>query len=240
MSLISSLKSQVSCQILPKYNHLIILSNKLLSKNVFYCNSYFIFGFKFRNPLFISFMRIQYNSPVILTFAIICTVLRFIEELTGSGMMMNWFALMPDRVMHGSNYYPTLVTYALGHASLDHLLGNMSLLLLTGPAVEERIGGRQTFWLIIATALLSGIIQVFAFKEGLIGASGVVFMFIVLSSFANARSGVIPLTFILVVLLFVGKEILSSMKEDEVSQFAHIAGGVIGSIYGIGRQYKTV
>lgn len=186
----------------------------------------------------VSFMKIQYNSPVILTFALICTGLRFFEEITGSGLMMNWFALIPERVSHSSSHYPTLISYALGHASIDHLLGNMSLLLLTGPAVEERIGSKQTLLMIVACALISGLVQFFIFKEGLIGASGVVFMFIVLSSFANAKSGVIPLTFILVVLLFLGKEILHSMKQDEVSQFAHIAGGLIGGLYGISRQYN--
>jgi membrane associated rhomboid family serine protease len=57
-------------------------------------------------------------------------------------------------------------------------------------------------------------------------------MFIVLVSFADAKDGTIPLTFILVVLFFVGKEIMSSIGNDNVSQYAHIAGGVLGGVFG--------
>jgi membrane associated rhomboid family serine protease len=59
-------------------------------------------------------------------------------------------------------------------------------------------------------------------------------MLILLVSFTNVRSGEIPITFILVTLLFVGKEVLQALKIDQVSQFAHIIGGVCGSMFGFG------
>jgi hypothetical protein len=39
-------------------------------------------------------------------------------------------------------------------------------------------------------------------------------------------------TFILVALLFIGKEIIQSLNTDQISQFAHIIGGVCGSFFG--------
>ena len=86
--------------------------------------------------------------------------------------------------------------------------------------------------MIAATALITGLINVLFFSTGLLGASGIVFMLILLVSFTNVTDGKIPLTFILVALLFVGKEVIQSMQADHVSQAAHIIGGLCGSFFG--------
>ena len=78
----------------------------------------------------------------------------------------------------------------------------------------------------------------FFFSTGLYGASGIVFMLILLSSLSRVKSGHIPLTFILVVALFLGKEILNSLRPDGVSQFAHIVGGLCGSVFGFLKREK--
>ena len=57
-------------------------------------------------------------------------------------------------------------------------------------------------------------------------------MFIILSSFTNGRAGTIPLTFVLVALLYLGEEVISSFEDDNISQFGHILGGVIGGGFG--------
>jgi len=86
--------------------------------------------------------------------------------------------------------------------------------------------------MIIITALVTGLLNISFFDTGLLGASGIVFMLILLVSFTNVKGGQIPLTFILVAILFVGKEVMHSLSADQVSQFAHIIGGVCGSIFG--------
>jgi membrane associated rhomboid family serine protease len=64
------------------------------------------------------------------------------------------------------------------------------------------------------------------------GASGVVFMMILLSSFTNFSHGEIPLTFILVLILYLGVQLYNSFGSDNISQFAHIIGGLCGSFFG--------
>lgn len=85
--------------------------------------------------------------------------------------------------------------------------------------------------MILVTAFVTGLLQIAFFNHALLGASGVAFMLILLSSFTNNGGG-IPLTFILVVILFLGKEVLNSFGADQVSQFAHIIGGILGGIFG--------
>lgn len=42
----------------------------------------------------------------------------------------------------------------------------------------------------------------------------------------------IPLTFIIVLIMYVGKEVINIFTVDNVSQFAHLVGGACGSIFG--------
>jgi len=68
---------------------------------------------------------------------------------------------------------------------------------------------------------------------GIMGASGIVFMLIVLSAFTNIQQGKIPLTLILVVICYLGNEVLTGvLSTDNISQFGHIAGGIMGMIWG--------
>lgn len=123
-------------------------------------------------------------------------------------------------------------SHVLGHQNLAHLMGNMTFILLLGPMVEERYGSGKTLLMILATAFITGFVNILFFNTGLMGASGVVFMLIVLVSFTNVNKGEIPLTFILVAILFLGKEIEGSLYNDNVSQFAHIVGGICGALFG--------
>ena len=98
--------------------------------------------------------------------------------------------------------------------------------------MEEKYGSKNILLMMLFTAVLTGVFQIILFDSGLLGASGIVFMFIVLVSFADAQKGSIPLTFILVVIFFVGKEVLSGFENNQVSEYAHIAGGFFGGLFG--------
>ncbi len=68
------------------------------------------------------------------------------------------------------------------------------------------------------------------------GGSGIAFMLILLSSFSNFKSGEIPLTFIFITVLFIGSEVMATLKVDRISQFSHLAGGFVGAAYGFIRK----
>ena len=128
----------------------------------------------------------------------------------------------------------TLLTHAAGHTSWAHLFANFSFILLIGPMLEESYGSLALLVMIAITALVTGVLNVLLFPDSLMGASGVVFMMILLASFTNFSKGEIPLTFILVVILYLGDQLLKSMGSgpQNVSYFAHIAGGFCGSLFG--------
>ncbi|MBK8701667.1 MAG: rhomboid family intramembrane serine protease [Saprospiraceae bacterium] len=175
--------------------------------------------------------RLKYNSPVILSYALLCSLVFFLDRFTGKELMPLFTLYNQTNFMNPLAIF-RLVSHIAGHISLDHLLGNMTFVLLIGPIVEEKYGSGLTLIMLLTTAVITGILNILFFQTGLIGASGIVFMLIVLVSFTNVDNGQIPLTFILIAMLFVGKEILNGIWDDGISQFAHIMGGICGGVFG--------
>ena len=136
--------------------------------------------------------------------------------------------------------YVRLFGHVLGHSSYSHYMGNMLLLLLVGPPVEDRFGSRNTLIYIAITALVTGVVQLVFFPgTALMGASGVVFMLIVLSSFTENRKDGIPVTMVVVVVLYLGRELIDGLLvQDNVSQITHIVGGLCGLAFGLSGQRK--
>ncbi|MGB4958995.1 MAG: rhomboid family intramembrane serine protease [Saprospiraceae bacterium] len=176
-------------------------------------------------------LKIKWNSPVILSFALICTGV-YIADMLTVGHLMPLFTVYPTIDWSNPFSIISLVTHMFGHGSLAHLLGNLTFILLLGPIIEEKYGSSRLIYMILTTALVTGVINILFFDTGLMGASGIVFMLILLVSFTNVTSGEIPVTFILVALLFIGKELLQSVEINQVAESAHIIGGICGSIFG--------
>ena len=66
------------------------------------------------------------------------------------------------------------------------------------------------------------------------GASGIVFMMIAMASLSGMKNGCIPITLVLVLLLYLGGEIVDGITlRDNVSQLTHIVGGICGALLGI-------
>lgn len=175
--------------------------------------------------------RISYNAPVVLTFALAAVGVFILGEAVSKELIVRWFVAKPR--LHDTGDYVALVSHILGHKDWNHLLSNFMLILLLGPLLEERFGSGKLLGMILVTALATGLINLAIFDTGLLGASGIVFMMILLASTANIRQGAIPLTFIAVAVIYLGGEIVRALdKEDQISQMAHLIGGVAGAIFG--------
>ena len=144
-------------------------------------------------------MKISFNSPVVLVFALIsCAVLLITHHL--DAQFTNTYFVCPSTFDFGDPWdYFRIFSHILGHANWDHYIGNFSFILLIGPILEEKYGSRDLIFMMLVTAVVTGILNVLLWDSGLLGASGIVFMMILLGSLVNFRSGTIPLTFILIV-----------------------------------------
>ena len=178
-------------------------------------------------------LRLSFNAPATLAFAGLCLLIRLIDMLTGGEAVRLLFSVYRTSLSDPLAYVRCF-THVLGHAGWDHLLGNMMYILILGPMIEEKYGTANTVLIIAATAAVTGVINMVFFpRVALLGASGVVFAFILISSITVREDRTIPVTFILVALLYIGQQVYQGLfVKDNVSQMAHIAGGAVGSVLG--------
>ncbi len=177
-------------------------------------------------------MKIKYNAPVILTYSIaaICVL-----ASVSSGFSARYFSSPADFSFASPLFYVRLASYIAGHSGWQHLAGNLIVILLIGPLLEEKYGSGRLLEIILVTAVLTALLNTLLFSTSLAGGSGIAFMLIILSSFSNIRAREIPLTFIIIAGVFIGSEVAEIFKIDRISQFSHLAGGFVGAIYGFFR-----
>jgi membrane associated rhomboid family serine protease len=177
-------------------------------------------------------LKPSYNSPVILTFALAACAVMIGNNLSRGRLTPAFFAVYPGFDLTDPLWYFRLVSHVLGHKNWSHLVANFSVILLVGPALEEKYGSVKLIKMMLITALATGLLNAAFFSTGLLGASGLAFMMILLGSITNHKEGELPLTFVLVVILFLAKEVVQAFSQDDISQFAHIMGGICGGLFG--------
>jgi membrane associated rhomboid family serine protease len=185
-------------------------------------------------------MRIKYNAPTVLTYAFISALVLVLTQTIFRSLTGLWFMVPGKGGFSPGNlrHWVTLFTHVIGHADWSHLVSNFSFILLLGPILEESYGSWSLLFMILITALVTGLLNILLFSSSLLGASGVVFMMILLASFTNFNKGEIPLTFILVLALYLGRELFNSFGSNNISEFANIVGGFCGSLFGFFRPAK--
>lgn len=178
-------------------------------------------------------LRITFNAPVVLSLVAIsflATLLNYITDgASGRMLFMTYHSPLLSPLT-----WVRAITHIFGHADWSHLIGNMSYLLLLGPMLEEKYKSSTLAIVVVLTALATSLVNYIFFPYiALCGASGVVFAFILLSSFTSFKDGEIPLTFILVALFFLRQQVYEGITvQDNISNTAHIVGGIVGGITG--------
>lgn len=191
--------------------------------------------YKGQPPRRSSWFRVSFNAPVTLTFTAVCLLAFGLSLLTGNGSTRLLFSVYSAPWTDPLTYV-RLIGHVFGHITMQHMINNLIFILLLGPMLEEKYSSRVIFFVILITAAVSGLIHMLLFPRiVLLGASGVVFAFILLSSFTR-RTGdnTLPFTFILVFILYIGSELLNSLfVQDSISHLTHIIGGLVGSAVGL-------
>lgn len=178
-------------------------------------------------------LKISYNSPVVLGFTLICLISLVLSSITHGASNQLVFSVYRSSLLSPLTYI-RFFGHIFGHADWGHFVGNMTYILLLGPLLEEKYGKTDMIMIIAITALVTGLINFIFFPHVLLlGASGVVFAFILLSSFTGFQNGKIPLTFIIVALIYIGQQVYNGIFiNNNISELTHIIGGLIGSVFG--------
>ncbi len=178
-------------------------------------------------------MKIKLNSPLVLGFVFLSLAAMILNIVTGG--VSNRLVFMTYRSSLGDPLtYVRFFGHVLGHSGWQHYIGNMTYILLLGPMLEEKYGAKRLLGVIALTALITGLVNFFFFPHvAICGASGVVFAFILMTSFTGFKKGEIPITFILVAVVYLGQQVYDGLfVKDNISNMAHIVGGIVGAISG--------
>ncbi|MBQ9826541.1 MAG: rhomboid family intramembrane serine protease [Firmicutes bacterium] len=178
-------------------------------------------------------MKIKFNSPLILGFVFLSLAAMILNILTHGAsnrlVFMTYRSSLADPLT-----YVRFFGHVLGHAGWQHYIGNMTYILLLGPMLEEKYGAKRLLGVIALTALITGLVNFIFFpRVAICGASGVVFAFILMTSFTSFKKGEIPVTFILVAIVYLGQQVYDGLfVKDNISNMAHIVGGIVGAVSG--------
>lgn len=174
----------------------------------------------------------QYNSILILTYFFLSVgtlILKYITLGKSNVLLFSSYRSSPFNPLT----YIRLFTHILGHENWRHLSNNFLYILLIGPMLEEKYGTYNLLIMILITAGIIGIINSLLGNKRILGASGIVYMFIVMSSFVNIQAGKVPITLILIFIFYIANEIIDGIfKEDNISHLGHIIGAICGGVLG--------
>lgn len=179
-------------------------------------------------------LQFDYNSVVILTYLFISLGAWFLNTITRGGTNKLLFSNYRSSWLNPLTYV-RLFTHSIGHKDWDHFVSNFLYILLIGPMIEEKYGSINLVIMFLITSLVIALYNIIFDNNIILGASGNVYMLIVLSSFSNISEGKIPLTVIMICIFYVIGEIKSSLLERNSKTYhdGHLIGALCGLLFGI-------
>ena len=181
------------------------------------------------------------TNPVRWTYILIVSmfVVFVIQNITRSWI---FFAFIPA----SASRYPWMyVTSIFLHASIEHILVNMVVLLVFGTLLERRVGSMQFLLLFVLAGVIGNVgYQVTTTSQFTpsVGASGAIYgvmgALALLDPLQVVYLGFIfPLPIIVIMPLYALLDFLGLFTTDNVAHGAHLGGLVLGILYGIYLRY---
>ena len=98
--------------------------------------------------------------------------------------------------------YVRFIGHIFGHVGFEHFLGNITMLLIIGLMLEEKYGSYNILFVILTAALVTGIVRFIFFPMYSFWKPVECIAVILLSSFVSFKDGTIPMTFVLVAVIY--------------------------------------
>ena len=195
-------------------------------------------------------LKVSYDAPVTLTFVFVCAIIFLLNMFlaksgkslglekvfaspTGQAGVLPFIPGAPVSYVRllfyifGADFAGILAGLSSGAASI--FFTSLILILLLGPAMEERYGSVIIGIMMFVSALFSGVLNACFCETSLVGAAPVVFMMIFLNAFMAFSKKKIEVSFTAVMVAVV---ILMQLNgAGAVKIIICIAGGLCGSLF---------
>lgn len=180
---------------------------------------------------------VSFDSPVGLVLVILLVVMAIIERLVPS---IDWLFVCPCKAGNSAAFdyrnvadYFRILLYPFGFSSWNQLTANLVFILLLFPKIESVFGKLFSSMLVLITVAFAGVICVCFSNSVIYGTSGIVCMLLILAIFISADKRQIPLSYILLAVIYFAREIVSIIDTNTIEVFCHFAGSLASSLVGI-------
>ncbi len=190
-------------------------------------------------------IKVAYDAPVTLTFVIVCALIFLLNMLLAKSGKVTGFEKIFASPTNQAGVLPFIPSAPVSYVHLlfyifgsgasgvaygaSFLFTNLILIMLLGPAMEERYGSVIIGIMIFVSALFSGVLNACFCQASLVGAVPVVSMMIFLNVFMSFSKKKFPLSFAAVMVFFVLLQIFSGAGAVQI--IICIAGGLCGSLF---------
>lgn len=176
-------------------------------------------------------IKFDYNSQVIITYLLLSLGAWLLNAITRGKTNKLLFSSYRSSPINPFTYV-RLFTHSIGHKDWNHLVSNFLYILLIGPMIEEKYGSINLLMMLLITSLIIGLYNAIFSNYTILGASGNVYMLIILSSFSNIAEGKIPLTLVLIFLFYITTELKEGLVHGNKKVYHD--GHLLGALCGIG------
>lgn len=187
-----------------------------------------------------------FDAPVTIVFCLISVILFAFDTFVFKGTLNERIlsspttisGTLPFMISKPASYF-RLILYAFSASNFILLLSNLLFLLMLGPAMEERYGSVVIGIMTGVSVLFSGVLNACFCETSLRGCMPVIFMMIFLNSFMSFSKKKIPVSFILIFILYTAKETAGKKLSETVGLIICISGGLCGSLFAFLTSPKT-
>ncbi len=181
-------------------------------------------------------LKFSYDAPVTLSFVIVCVFFFLLNTFVIKNGALGKILASPTTqagalpfIVKQPLSYLRLLLYIFGSGEEVIYLTNLMIILMMGPAMEERYGSVIIGIMIFVSALFAGVLNACFCADSLVGAVPVVCMMIFLNAFMSFSKKTVPITFLAVIVFFGFFSINSGMSA--IRLIICIAGGLCGSLF---------
>ncbi len=181
-------------------------------------------------------LKLSFSFPVTLYICFTALIIYLLDSTFVPSLITNVFSVPASlRTTGGFDWknvldYLRLFFHVLGHSSWSSLVTNLAFILILAPNLEEQYGSGVLALMVLVCAFVSGILNVCFNPQPLLGSDGVVFMLVLVTSANYITKREVPLTAVVLIILFVLKNLVNTGDNEKIRALIHIAGGVCGSL----------
>ncbi len=190
--------------------------------------------------------KISYNAPFTLTFTFVCVFVFLLDNYVLKGFLNNNLLIckagkgeIPFDFKSVKDYF-ALILHVFAERDISALFINLMFMNILAVPLEEKYGGPILLLMASVTSLISGVLTACIGFTPLAGYLSVILLMIFLSSLDAFQKKQILLSWVLVILAFILRDILSSSTDGTTLNFSarlvtaliNLIAGLAGSLFG--------